>query len=217
MTNLITQCNDLLRRNGFEYAFCGGHALDLFLGGITRPHGDIDISAWREDRDAVIVFIQSQGWTVYEAMGGGVVHLVTDIRKQKRVKRNIFCVKEDCPFFHVELTENNIYRCDIDRVEQKNLDFIEFLFNKKDANDFVYTYNETIRRALALAILHRGDVPYLAPELALLYKSTDLTREENQRDFNTALPFLNRERLVWLQGALPEGHPWIARLKEVTV
>lgn len=32
MNQLIRQANELLQNQGLEYAFCGGWAIDLFLG-----------------------------------------------------------------------------------------------------------------------------------------------------------------------------------------
>ena len=67
------------------------------------------------------------------------------------------------------------------------------------------------------AILHKGDMEYFAPELVLLYKSTDLLREENRRDYNTVSPYLSIESKTWLKNTLltayPDGHEWIYRLE----
>jgi len=161
--------------------------------------------------------MQSQGWIVYEAMGGGKIHLITNTDDQKLIKLNIFCVKEDCPFFHAEHIENGIYHCDIDHVEQKNLDYIEFLFNKRNISDFIYSRNNEIKRKLDKAILHQGNISYFSPELVLLYKSTDITRIENRQDFDTVIPHLSDESKEWLRNALimafPDGHEWIQRLE----
>ena len=46
MNKLVTEAHELLKNGGFEYAFCGGQALDLFLGYESRVHGDIDICAF---------------------------------------------------------------------------------------------------------------------------------------------------------------------------
>jgi hypothetical protein len=219
MNQLILECNELLKSNGFDYAFCGGHALDIHIGKITRSHGDIDLSAYWEDRNKIISFMQSQGWIVYEAMGGGKIHLITDTDDQKLIKLNIFCVKEDCPFFHVELIENNIYRCEIDHKEQKHLDYIEFLFNKRTDDEFIYSRNNEILRGFDKAILNKDCISYFAPELVLLYKSTDLMREENRQDFDLFASLLNDESREWLHNALstafPDGHEWIARLEKM--
>jgi hypothetical protein len=217
MHNLILECNDLLKDGGFEYAFCGGHALDIHIGKVTRPHGDIDISAYREDRDKIISFMQSSGWIVYEAMGGGKVHLITDTDNQKMLKTNIFCVRKDCSFFHAEHIENNIYRCKIDCVEQTRLDFVEFLFNNRTADGFIYSRNGEIVRKLDKAVMYRDNIPYLSPELVLLYKSTDLKRKENKKDFDAVFSHLSSESKEWLHEALaaayPKGHKWISLIK----
>lgn len=217
MNSLIIECNGLLKDNGFEYAFCGGHALDIHLRRTTRPHSDIDLSAYWEDRNKIILFMQEQGWMVYEAMGGGKIHLITDPDNQKLMKLNIFCVKEGCPFFHTELIENNVYRCDIDHAEQKRLDYIEFLFNKRTDEEFIYSRNSEIRRELNKAILHKDDLSYFAPELVLLYKSTDPMRAENTQDFELFVSILAGESRDWLHNALsaafPDGHEWITGLE----
>jgi len=217
MNNLLLECNELLKNQGFDYAFCGGHALDIYIGKTTRPHGDIDISAYWEDRNKIISFMQSQGWVVYEAMGGGKIHLITDTNDQKLIKLNIFCVKEGCSFFHAELTENDIYKCEIDHVEQKQLDYIEFLFNKHTDDEFIYSRGNDIRLDIDKAILYKNDIAYFAPELVLLYKSTDLTRAENGQDFDTIIKYLPDENRKWLKDALmkafPDGHEWIEKLE----
>jgi hypothetical protein len=219
MNPLIIECNSLLKKSVFQYAFCGGHALDIHLGYATRPHGDIDISADWEDRNSIITYMQTKGWTVYEALGEGKIHLIADINDQRLLKRNIFCVLPDCIFFHAEPMEDGIYHCDIDHVEQKKLDFVEFLFNTLTDGDFVYSRNSKIRQELDKAVLYKGDISYLAPEIVLLYKSTDLSREENKQDFDTMVPCLSKESREWLRDALAIAfngeHEWIAKLEKI--
>jgi hypothetical protein len=150
-------------------------------------------------------------------MGGGKIHLITDTDNQKLIKLNIFCVKEGCSFFHTELIEDDIYKCDIDHVEQKNLDYIEFLFNKRTVDEFIYSRNGDIRQMLDKAIMRKNSIAYFAPELVLLYKSTDLAREENRQDFDLISPLLPDDSRQWLKNALtivfPNGHEWIIRLE----
>jgi hypothetical protein len=217
MNNLLVECNNFLKGNNFDYAFCGGYAIDIHIGCTTRPHGDIDISAFFEDRSMIILFMQAHDWIVYEAMGNGIVHLITDLNDQKMVKNNIFCVKKDCPFFHVELIENNNYKCEIEHIEQKKLDYVEFLFNKHTEKEFIYSRNNSIKLEHNKAILNKNNFTYLAPELVLLYKSTDLLRKENEQDFNTIISTMPYDNKIWLKNALtkvyPNGHEWIHRLK----
>ena len=71
MNTLIVQANEILRNQQFEYAFCGGCAIDLFLGFESRIHGDIDISAYWKDRNNIIKHMWELDFLVYEMLGGG--------------------------------------------------------------------------------------------------------------------------------------------------
>ena len=61
-------------------------------------------------------------------------------------------------------------------------------------------------------------LPYLAPELALLFKSKNTgnrPRPEDQADFERACPLLDPEQRAWLRWALAAvdpGHVWIDAL-----
>ncbi|MBO0793003.1 MAG: aminoglycoside adenylyltransferase, partial [Ktedonobacteraceae bacterium] len=58
-------------------------------------------------------------------------------------------------------------------------------------------------------------IPYLAPEIQLLYKSRGL-RSKDEADFDSTLLYLDQERRQWLAQALTivhPGHPWLAQLE----
>ena len=138
MNHLLLECNDLLKNGGFDYAFCGGYAIELFLDKPIREHGDIDISAFWEERDKIILFMQSLGWRVYELCGGGMAHYITDVAKQIKSKRNIFCKTDDCKIVSLTPTDNpDMFIVDFDHKGQDKLTFIEFLFNNKDNDRFL--------------------------------------------------------------------------------
>ena len=208
------KADELLRRGEFEYAFCGGQAIDLFLGFESRIHGDIDVCAYWNERDKIILFMQSQGFFVYEALGDGRAHLITDISKQMKIKRNIFCFKEGCPLVKLSpLDENDCCFWEFFHVGQSELDFVEFLFNDRSETHFEYARDRNIKREIAKAVMFADGVPYLAPEICILYKSTDTARTGYQQDFELAYRAMDDEQRAWLQGALrtayPEGHGWI--------
>ena len=214
MNSLIAQANGLLKSGGFGYAFCGGQAIDLFLGYESRTHGDIDVCAYWSDRDGIIRFMQSRGFSVYEMLGGGRAHRITDISRQIREKRNIFCFRDGCSLVRVyPLDENDCCRLEFFHIGQTELDFIEFLFNDRSETDFEYARDREIKREIGRAVLFADGVPYLAPELCLLYKSTDTERDGYQRDFELACRAMSAEQQSWLQSALkrlyPQGHKWI--------
>jgi hypothetical protein len=68
MIKLISECNDFMKSCKFTYAFCGGHALELFLNKKIRSHSDIDLSIFDEDRKNIVEFIQNQGWNIYKSI-----------------------------------------------------------------------------------------------------------------------------------------------------
>ncbi len=85
MNTLILQANEILRNQQFEYAFCGGYAFDLFLGFESRTHGDIDISAYWKDNNNIIEYMWELDFLVYEMLGEGKAHHITDIENQKMI------------------------------------------------------------------------------------------------------------------------------------
>lgn len=214
MNKLVTESNAFLKQGGFDYAYCGGQAIDLFLGYESRIHGDIDICAYWNERDAIITYMQSQGFEVYEMLGGGRAHKITDISDQAYLKRNIFCFRDNCPLVKLyPLDENDCCWIEFFHVGQTEFNFIEFLFNDKSAANFEYARDREIKRELDKALLFADGVPYLSPEICLLYKSTDTDREGYQQDFELAYEAMSAEQREWLNTALkkafPDGHKWI--------
>jgi hypothetical protein len=58
-------------------------------------------------------------------------------------------------------------------------------------------------------------IPYLAPEIQLLFKAKG-RRPKDEQDFAIALPLLDEGSRVWLKDALIltfTDHPWIAQLR----
>ena len=45
-----------------EYWLFGGWAVDFWVGAVTRPHGDIDVAAWRADFDVIRSALVAAGW-----------------------------------------------------------------------------------------------------------------------------------------------------------
>jgi hypothetical protein len=71
----------------------------------------------------------------------------------------------------------------------------------------------SIRRPLA-SMIERDPtgIPYLAPEIVLLFKAKHAARDKDAADFARALPLLNVRRRQWLADALrvvQPGHDWI--------
>ena len=214
MNYLIQKVNALLKGCGFDYAVCGGYAIELFINKEIRSHGDIDLSAFWNERDKIIMFMQSLGWSVYELCGGGKAHHITDVANQIKNKRNIFCMTVECGIVSLTPTEEpDMYFVDFDHQGQRDLTFIEFLFNDAVNGNFLYARNHDISLPLEQAILTVEGVRYLAPEIVLLYKSTETEHEGYQLDFDLAIKAMTDTQKKWLYDALammnPNGHKWL--------
>ncbi len=69
---------------------------------------------------------------------------------------------------------------------------------------------------MAEALWHLDGIPYLQPEIQLLYKAPGL-RAEDQADFAATLPHLDQRRRQWLREAMlrttAKQHPWVVELR----
>ena len=211
--DILNQLNDYMKTMRLDYAICGGGAIDLFVGHQTRPHKDLDVAVYWEDRDTIVQYMLDNAWDVYEPCGTEHLHKINAATDQKRVKTNIWCVRPDTPHYSFTKHENNMFAVDFDGKKQTDLGFIEFLFNKRRDDFFLYARNESIKLSMNHAVLKTEGIPFLAPELVLLYKSTAVHNPEYQLDFNNAMPKMDKMQKMWLEEALngmfPAGHKWL--------
>jgi hypothetical protein len=175
----------------FEHPWCiaGGWAIDLFLGRVTRPHKDVEIAIFRDDQAAIFEYLT--GWEcTLSSMGGRAP-------------------------WHGERLELPFHEIHARRPSGEPA-HIEVLLNERDGEEWRYRRNLAITRPMGLAVLRSAlGVPFLAPEIALLYKSKG-PRAADDVDFASAHAALNHDQREWLAQAVeiatPE-HPWIARLR----
>lgn len=92
---------------------------------------------------------------------------------------------------------------------------LEILLNEYDRGRWAFRRDIGItRRAKLISDRSADGVPFLRPEIVLLYKSND-PRPDNQADFERAAPLLDPESHAWLRVALQRhrpGHPWLDAL-----
>lgn len=218
----LLQIKNFFQRAPFEWAVCGGVAIDRFLGVNTREHKDIDVAVFWGDRNKIIDFMLDAGWRVFEFCGNGVVHELFD-SAQPLVWRNLFCFTSDntnCQMSSIGMDDT--YRFTFVPTKQKGFNYVEFLFNRRDEDSFVYHWNHSITLPLDKSILKVDGVPILCPEIVLLYKSTyadSMDREsDHSQDFQVTLPFLNMEQRTWLKAAIEsehsKNHPWVLQISE---
>ena len=198
---------------GIDYAICGGYAIDLFVGHKTRPHKDLDVSVYWENRDTLVQYMLDNEWDIYEPCGCEHLHKISSITDQKRVKSNIWCVRPGNPHYIFSDHENNMFAVDFDGAEQTELDFIEFLFNNRKEGFILYARNDAVKLNMNNAILEKNGIPFLAPELVLLYKSTAVNNPDYQLDFDNAMLKMNNDQQEWVRESLvsifPNGHKWL--------
>jgi hypothetical protein len=169
-----------MRHFDAPWAIAGGWAIDLYLDRHTRPHADVDIAILRED--------QRQLWTGLRPRGAEYV----DSGVLRRWN----------PDAWLALPTHEVYVTTADGSR------LEILLNEHDParREWVYRRDPLVRRALDRTFRRTRDVPYLAPEVVLLYKSKS-PRPCDEADFAATMPVLETEAREWLRTALDSTTP----------
>jgi len=93
-----------------------------------------------------------------------------------------------------------------------------FMLLDTDGDDWVYRRLPAIRGRISDMGLHtKAGVPYLSPEIQLLYKAKNY-RPKDMIDLHEVIPNLPVEKVRWLLACLrqeyPAGHDWIAHIEQ---
>jgi aminoglycoside-2''-adenylyltransferase len=170
------------------WGIAGGWALDLFIGRESRSHGDIDIAVLRADQKHLRSRISG--------------HL------EKVVERQLV------DWSSTEMLEPPVHEVHVSWPDGYHL---EFLLNEQDreTGEWVFRRDARIRLPLAAAFV-QGRVPYLAPEIVLLYKAKTPSAKDDA-DFRITLSHLASDQRSWLRHALDvtaPGHHWASILRQ---
>lgn len=231
MNKVITDAHNFFKTAGFDYAICGGFALDIFVGKELRTHGDFDIMIFNEDKQRAVQFMQNNGWPVYgRFMDFDIPATLTLFYKITNITDpfwneciNMWSVK---PGGKPEMRKINRIQGDVYSYEKpvgkwdvQNFEFIEIEVDTREGNQYVVKNMPKITRTLDKAILYRDGIPYLAPEIVLFYKSDKFSSEnlnvrpKTEKDYKTIMPLLSTESKKWLLDAIdtayPDGHHWL--------
>ena len=183
--------NFIERTSGFAGFWCvaGGWAIDLFLGRQTRMHEDLEIVVLR--RDWTTLYEQFQQFSPSKIISG---------------EPPIFVPWQGEPI------ESDVIQIRLDPVGTTEFDL---LLTPAEGNAWICRRDESIRRPLnQVCDRTSGGVPFLAPEVVLLFKAK-YVREKDQRDFESTLGSMNMEAKCWLRNgltAIHPGHIWIDQL-----
>lgn len=163
---------------------CGGWAVDLHLRRTTRSHGDVDIMF--DARDAPILHAAVDGILMKSAQTG---------ETQKWDGSVILPGPQ-----HLML-----------RGPDHEMELLPALI---EGPEWVFPRgSHAIRRPISAMTLSAHEVPYVSPEVVLLYKSRQCLPKDDL-DFAALLPVLTDEQGAWLARSVPAvDHPWSTRLQ----
>lgn len=174
------------------WAVCGGWAVDLYLGRVTRTHKDVDFVVFQSDQLLIQEYLSSRGWRLEKAFDGKVVpwQMGEWINLPVHI---IWCKNPNC-----------------------SPDFVELLFDEADEANFYFRRDPSITLPLEKMIVSSASgIPILAPEIVLLYKSALAEDQSYAEDFRNLLPALHSEARNWFADALEKmypGHIWLKSL-----
>ncbi|HEX9037373.1 MAG TPA: aminoglycoside adenylyltransferase [Ktedonobacterales bacterium] len=175
----------------------GGWAIDLFLGRQTREHEDTDVQVLRRDQYAVRALFGA--WNMEAAL--------PPPRDESWPFR---------PWGPDEVLDPAIHDiwC---RPASTQPWALQLMIADTGGGKWVFRRTSRVTRPVAaLGSVTADGIPYLAPEIQLLYKAKG-RRPKDEADFMRALPMLDRVRRQWLWNALTIAHPhhpWLELLAD---
>jgi hypothetical protein len=172
----------------------GGWAIDLFVGQVTREHQDVDIVVARDDQRAVFDHFSERKLLKVTPHAAGLVGQGT---------------VEAWGGERLDLPLHQVFADDAAG------DRIEILFGEIEGGLWRYRRNPSITRSVDdMWLLSDDGIPFLAPEIVLLFKAK-LMRSWDDADFETVAFEMPNDRRTWFRDALEQSHPghrWIAEL-----
>jgi len=175
---------DMFNGAFFRWWLSGGLALEQFTGVSWREHDDIDIGICRQDAPQVHRWLVERNQHLWIAADG------------KLDSWNGRGLNE-------EANEDNVW--------MKSSSDGPWVLDIQvgDGNDASWTYrrNKSVQREWPTVVLMSDLLPYLSPEIQLLFKSKDL-RSKDHEDARRVIPLFDGEQRAWLQTHLPPDHEW---------
>ncbi len=165
----------------FRWWVGGGIALELHFGRSWRDHADTDVGVLRQDAAAIHEWMH--GWELAVAASGAL-----------------------SPWSGCDLVdgESNVWAR---RAGERSWE-IDLTVGSGTDDVWVYRRDPKITRPWRTAVLYTGDrIPYLAPDLQLLFKSKT-PRAKDHDDAGRVIPLLGVAERAFLVANLPVDHAW---------
>lgn len=167
----------------FRWWVSGGHALELHLQRSWRDHEDTDVGVVRSELSDVHEFLSH--WSLYIAAAGQLTPWSGESLVVDQHQNNLWC-----------------------RVTTPGPWVLDIIVNEGSDENWIYRRDASVQVPWEEAVLRTPDgIPYLAPELQLLYKSKGL-RPKDSVDATEVIPSLGSSQHGFLARVLPPGHPW---------
>jgi Aminoglycoside-2''-adenylyltransferase len=167
----------------------GGYALELHVGRSWRTHDDLDVGVLRTD----VPYLRSllPDWDIRVASAGVLSPWEGTVPRVEQSQNNLWCRRNVEGPWCLDVTVGD-----------------------GDHERWVFRRKPTIRFPWKEAVLRTEQgVPYIAPELQLLFKSRDC-RPKDDRDAAEVIPALTLDRRDRLRDLLREDHHWQVLLTE---
>lgn len=157
---------------------------------MARVHKDIDISIQRRHQLDAQAYFVAKGWTLEIAHDG----------KLSAWEEGVYLE----PPYHTIWCKH----------KEESPDFLELQLDDGDDEHFIFRRDTVIKRvwSKAIQVTEKDGMPFLAPEITLLYKSKTPDDSTNQFDFERMKPILSDEQNAWLQKSIRRlyvEHPWL--------
>jgi aminoglycoside-2''-adenylyltransferase len=166
--------------------FAGGWAIDLLVGQ-TRRHSDLDIGCFREHLGGLLESLPD--WDVHASAGGNLLPLERGTVLDPAL-HTLWCRPPNSPCW-----------------------VLEILLEEMEEQNWVYRRERRIRwPSRDIVAYTTAGLPYLRPEIQLLYKSKAPRRCDHD-DFQAAWPLLTFDARSWLASNIATtspGHAWLS-------
>jgi hypothetical protein len=179
------------------FYFAGGWAIDLHLGRVTREHHDVDVLVMRRDHLGLHKALKEFSLKKIIPHPEGLLNRGTLVEWKPGER------------LELPIHQINAYRAD-----EAEPAFQVMLAESSDS-EWIFRRNPKVRMPISrMGFYPLWGLPYLAPEIVLLFKAKHLEARD-RIDFDNASPILSVDARRWLHDAIEQTHPgheWLNRL-----
>jgi Aminoglycoside-2''-adenylyltransferase len=178
----------LLKGITIPWWIAGGWALDFFIGHQTRMHDDIDILVLRSDQQVLHQYLKN--WDLQACNPPGSLRIWKENEYLNADVNNVWCRKKSTsPWcFQIMLMDS-------------------------EGEYWVFRRHERVKGLIAdIGKITSDGIPYLRPEIQLLFKATGSLREKDIFDFKQVITHLDKSAISWLKynlSLVSPGHQWL--------